>query len=268
MREAHCFSTCDANQLPTERLVEGCWTQSSFGDLLVSHLRDQSRPTVLFLHGNRTNADWSESRGLQAYENLFQGCLERPAIRMVIVQWKSEPECKRVLQDYMVKSRRAVALGESFNCVLNQFEGRKPILIGYSLGAQVILSALNSTERPNQDPVVDTQTTNGFRVAILAAAFDCDFVRCRGCNYSFNDRVMQTLIFNNDTDLVVNASERICSKQLGTKFDTRCFLTSNCLNPGQTSVFDVACQVGKKHSVVRYTQSNTVIQQINGLIIQ
>ena len=90
------------------KFVGGKFCTSNLQSLYSAHQNHRSLQTVLFVHGNRTDADWATSRGGQVYENVFAGCKSGPPIRYVIWQWRSEPELKRPIKDYTIKSRRAV----------------------------------------------------------------------------------------------------------------------------------------------------------------
>ncbi len=251
-RDAHCDASGFV-PLHCSRFVDGGFCPAELQALYTAHQTDHSRQTVLFVHGNRTDAGWATSRGAQVYENIFASNLCSAPVRYVIWQWRSEPEIKRPIRDYVIKSQRAVRLGPSMARFLRDFEDREIMLIGYSLGSQVLLSAFSN------GCMADFPDGRGYSLNFIAAAIDCDFARTVGCLGCPLQLVDQTNIFQNDGDRVVRASQKVCQRRFGRCVSSLASIVQQgLLALGEVSMYNITNEVGKQHSVVRYTRSMTV----------
>jgi hypothetical protein len=168
-------------------------------------------------------------------------------MRFVIWAWRSEKEArKRPAQDFQIKSKRAVALGPAFQATLHQFGERPMILIGYSLGAQVIAAALTS-------PTNCQDACHTF--VAIAPVLDCDFSDRFQVPLSASHQVGQAFIFVNEGDRAIRGAQMVCRLQKG-----RCFESfeewanhcSECL-PGKVNTIDVTNITSRHHSIIKYT---------------
>lgn len=124
------------------------WHPTSSEQLLQDMNTDPHRLNLLFIHGNRTDLQWANLRGVETYERIvsgpeIQGCVPEtaPPIRWIIWAWNSDPlHGPRV--DLAVKKQRAIDQG---TYLAEFFQGIEQSSIGvfaYSLGAQALASSL------------------------------------------------------------------------------------------------------------------------------
>ncbi len=263
----------NVSQIQCYRLRNGVWESSSLTALTQDHASDKSRVTFVYAHGNRTDEDWAKSRGLQVYKTVFRPteptvevCV-RPALRYVIFAWKSEQEKLRILPDYTVKSRRSPVVGQSFGRFLSQFEDRKMVLCGFSLGAQVILAGLSDSELDAAE--IGSADLNRYKVALLAPALDPDFVWNCLPQIQHNMLIERTEVFVSLTDRAIKLAEKLASKtprawvavfqELGQS-------SHDSANP--VSLFDVTEDAGKRHLTESYASSSCVISRLNKMVAE
>ncbi len=266
-RGSDCFP-CDRSQLKVCLLQNGCWQSASLDDLVNRHTIDKTRATLIYAHGDRTNLEYAKARGLQVYQTAFQSspCV-RPPIRFVLFCWKSEKEIRRhPVVDFGIKSDRAVLVGKTFGLLLNQFEDRNLGIIGFSLGTQVTMSALNC---------LDLQGPDGrwgkFRVMLIAPALDARFVRTELPRFPHNQLVEKTDVYRNRDDRAIQAAQMIVRKQSRADVTTlRELAASNPASLNPIKVYDITSQIRKRHSITNYCAAPSVrsglAQMLNGIV--
>jgi predicted alpha/beta-fold hydrolase len=259
-RESHLCPS-DLSLVEVKRFENDNWNPSTLEELATHHLLDPSKETVVFIHGNQTDDRWSLTRGIQVYRNLFKSRYARKPVRLIIFQWRSERESVGFLRDYYVKSWRSVQLGTTLALTLGKFHDRNLTIIGYSLGAQITLSAMQ------QEDLIHLAGGYGYRIALIAPALDCDFTTLSTNSYSFASVIDQLEIFYNSMDRVLRAHDRICEREFGRHYVTlQKFVQMQIMSLGHVQQYDVAREVGKRHCIVRYSSSATVQSGINRLI--
>jgi esterase/lipase superfamily enzyme len=266
-RGSDCFP-CDRSQLKVCLLHNGYWQTASLDDLVNRHTIDKTRATLIYAHGNRTNLEYAKARGLQVYQTAFQNspCV-RPPIRFVLFCWKSEKEIRRrPVADFGIKSDRAVSVGKTFALLLNQFEDRNLGILGFSLGTQVTMSALNC---------LDLQDPNGrwgkYRVMLIAPALDPGFVRSELPRYPHTRIVEKTDVYRNRNDRAINAAQTIVRKKSRADVTTlRELAASNRASLNPIKVYDITNQIRKLHSITNYCAAHSVrtglAQMLNGIV--
>ncbi len=256
-RDSHCHPS-DVSLLECSRLVNGCWQSESLAELTKDHANDKTKVTMIYVHGNRTDLKWAKSRAVQFYGNTLRSC-ERPPLRFVVFAWKSEAEKVRVIPDYKIKSNRSVTIGKAFCELLDHFDDRKMLLGGFSLGAQVVLSAMSEAEL--RDPMIKS---GQYQVAVIAPAINSEFSRASLAIYPQNSLVRHTDVFVNRDDCVVKVSEVINRRD-----NASCFNITDLANyQGGTSVsvHDITCEVTKRHSIDNYGRSVSVVSRVCDLL--
>jgi hypothetical protein len=256
-RDCHCSS--DLSCLDTKKLVGGQWQQADFSELTTVHSTDPSKQTLLYVHGNQTNYDWAQLRGMQFYENALADSADcRKPVRYVIWCWRADREFPRLLRDYKVKAERAVVAGRTLGKALAQFEDRNMTLTGFSLGAQVLMSAL---EEPMLQRCNSPETK--FRVALIAAAVDPSFVCQRLGVNPVNCPVGETFIFTNKDDRAIKASRFVVRRDCPQANSTFRELAANSALPlGNIDVIEISTEIGPRHSVTRYANSPTLQRRL------
>lgn len=251
----------DLSRVNVAKLENGNWIPSTLDNLAFDHLTDTSKDTVVFIHGDLTDDRWSLTRGAQVYRNLFKNCLNRRPVRLVIWQWKSERACSGFVRDFYVKSARSKKLGTTLALTLDTFHDRNVTVIGYSLGAQIALSAMQ------QNHPLPVTGEHGYRVALIAPALDCDFTTRAASSPPVGSLIDRIEIFYNSTDRVLKFHDRICEKKFGRNYvPLQQFMQMQMMSLGQVYQCDVGNEVGKTHCIVRYSSSPTVQAEINRLI--
>jgi len=169
-----------------------------------AHAVDQQRSSVIYVHGNRTDDQFARSRGLQFYENVFNGESQSGPVRFVIFAWRSERERIRPTSDFNVKLNRSVELGPTFASFLDQFQDRRMVLSGFSLGGQVVLSGLSQLQPPIED--VAEHKTGSFRVALITPVLKAEDAMNSVASLPHNPAIAKTVVFVNQKDNALRAA--------------------------------------------------------------
>lgn len=260
---------CADTELHTQQLICNQWQNANLDDLATCHQSDPDHITVIMVHGNNTNDEWALTRGMQFYDRMFgRAACDRPAVRLVILAWESDQELPRPGPDYKLKSARAVALGSSVGSLLDVLGGDRPVLVGYSLGVQVVLSTLTHQANGIKDQA--NCCVSGYQVGLIAPALDASYA----CNdlkmIPANPLIQRAEIFVNRHDRVLLAA-RILNRK---RCDDRCAEPSlvglsdkGRLDSNRFRLDDVTQEVRNRHSLVNYIQSSTVQRRVRQLVL-
>lgn len=255
-----CGRCSSVPSFEAERLVGGQWQPNSLSELASCHQSDPDHVTVMIVHGNNTNNDWALTRGMQFYDRMFgRKPNGRQAVRLVILAWESEKVLPRPCPDYQLKARRAVVVGSGVASLLNDLGGTRPILVGYSLGAQVVLSALTEMAACDAPDLVGCQ--QGFEVALIAPALEADFACGDLALISHNHLITETEIFINRSDRVLLAARFLNRKRCEDRSIEPSLLgmaEQGYLDPNRFHLHDVTREVRNRHSLVNYIESSTI----------
>ncbi len=102
---------------------------------------DPARATVVYVHGNRIEAEEVEQTALQAYEGLR--CAGEPSTRVIFWTWPSD-RIPGQLRDVRYKKHRADCEAYHLARFLAHYESpQRLVLVGYSYGARVAVGALH-----------------------------------------------------------------------------------------------------------------------------
>ena len=245
------LDTCDLNAI---RLLDGNWQNSSVETFTIEHQSNQDLQSVVYIHGNMTDFNWSIIRGLKVYENMIGNHKDTPPVRFVIWSWPSERHTVPI-RDALLKSRKAVCVGYTLRSFLDSLQGPPPALIGYSFGGQVVMSALQSPYH--------NDGKQRFHVTFIAPAFDRDFVHCEidSCKVATNTAIIDAYI--DSKDRVIRAHGQLCRRKYrrSGKCDHRVSskLTGCCEILSEIDITD--CQ--PKHSIILYSQNSTIVNGFN-----
>ena len=247
---------CSPNVLQCQRFINGVWINSTCDELFDASHASAIRP-VVYVHGYQTDLGDAQLRGIQVYQNLFGSCGSSNPIRYVIWAWKSERETRRVVREFTQKAQHALELGDAFAMTLNRLQTKPPVVIAYSLGAQVCLSALVRSSTYNGSPV---------HLAFIAAATDCGFDRC--ClQMHGSGNIAKSYVFANRSDIAIRAARLSCRLARGRKPEK--FEQIAPLFPGQlgeVNIVDITQVSTRQHSIIKYTSIPIVACCINELI--
>jgi hypothetical protein len=231
------------------------WIEDSVNTLVQKHSTNKNLMTVIYVHGNRTDADWARNSGINIYKQLTDQ-LECPNMRFVIWSWPSDPLI-RPLKDFQVKADRSIAEGTYLAACLSQFDSDNRVaLIGYSLGAQVVLSGLGSL--PLFMDSTDLHKSN-FKIALLAAATDCNWPTICDDVDAIYRAIDRMLVIHNECDPALRAYRLACYGRV-TPMGTCGMKGVKSLYDQGTKVthLDVAEVVGHEHSILGYIRSLSV----------
>ena len=124
------------------RLTEDCdWSSADAKDFQATD--DAAVPTVVFIPGNRTDADDAVVKGWYVYEAIQSQSAGR-AVRYVIWSWPADRVCRRNRPDAQLKA--AYSDVESYYLALwlnNLRPGAKVSLVGHSFGPRIITGAMH-----------------------------------------------------------------------------------------------------------------------------
>ena len=149
---------------------------------------DGTTPTVVFIHGNDTDADQAVTKGMYAYRSI-RGAVGDRAFRYVIWSWPSERVCRRNRNDVPLKAAFCDVESYYLAAWLNTLPaGTKVGLAGHSFGPRIIAGAAHllagGTIAGRQLPAETVAAwksgkRNPLRAVLLAAAVDAgSFAPC------------------------------------------------------------------------------------------
>lgn len=266
----------DDGCLSCERMVDSGWKPDAIVNLATAHDTKTEKSTVVYVHGNQTNDEYARARGLQLYQKLFgfNVCPPSPPIRFVIFSWRSEREKARASSDFKIKLARSIRVGSTFRSLLDQFESRKMLLVGFSLGGQVILSGLREQQLNDDEESADLK--NGmYSVALITPALEPAIESTCLDAVDQNLSVSQTVAFIARKDPAIRASKVLTQSRRSHTCDQRgdeiTFERLGQWCPGQQfgklRVEDITAEVRSCHSVTKYAeQSATIRNTISQLV--
>jgi len=237
----------------------GCGYQAASLEALTEELSIRpDMPTLVYVHGNFTDLGWSLQRGCEVYGKLFANCSCRRSVRFIVWSWKTEREAGPVI-DFTRKVERSVEEGERLLSVLNEINLHNPVVVGYSLGCQVILSALTRPENVNIYP---------WRVALMAPALECGFAPVLCQRPLSPDRVPSLSVFTNERDRALKYSRLRCVLQScpDQPLDQHSVIPWLSLGGVSPRVCEIGPEVGRRHSITRYIESPTAVVGIRAMV--
>ena len=264
---SHCSAPDNAaNVLRYWRLNGDCgWSSANAQDF-----RDNATtlPTVVFIHGNQTDADEAVTKGMYAYQTIRSETAGRP-FRYVIWSWPADRLCRRHRNDAQLKA--AYSDVESYYLAI-WLNGLRPevkvSLVGHSFGPRIITGALHilaGGEVAGQKLPDDTvkawiaKKRNPIRAVLLATAEDFDSLAPDGRNglaLSLLDRVLVT---RNSCDQRL----RWYSLLYGRGGPEAMGFVGPCGidQPEKLTVVDVSATVGRTHDYECYCSASNVRSQ-------
>lgn len=238
----------------------GCGYQLSCLDALREEIdAHPDLPTMVYVHGNFTDLGWSLQRGCEVYGRLFRECHCRAPVRFIIWSWKTERESGPVC-DFDIKLARSVEEGERLWSVLNQLPLQRPAVVGYSLGCQVILSALTQPAGGVATP---------WQVVLMAPALECHFAP-RLCDYPLTEAsVAGMTVLTNSRDRALKYSRLRClaldcQGEPLDQYSVLPLLGHGGLVPCE---IEISREVGGRHAISRYYSSPTMVRTIRSAVL-
>ena len=249
-------------ELTLERLIDGRWATASMAELTEAHATDQQKSTLVYVHGNRTNDVYSRSRGLQFYENIFNREELASPVRFVIFAWRSEREKIRPSTDYRVKLQRAVDMGPTLANFLNQFNDRRMVLTGFSLGGQVVLSGLNQLQC--QAGNLEEVKTGKYQVALVTPALKAGDCENSVASLPSNPFAAKTVVFVNQKDNAIRVAKlvaKVSSRQPSVTLEQVASQPA-CEMLNTIVIEDITNQVNSCHSITKYSAQSSRLRSV------
>ncbi|MCA9104904.1 MAG: alpha/beta hydrolase [Planctomycetales bacterium] len=132
---------CDVGGLTYQRRLDDCWVSMRRDDF--DHSLESPKPTVIFVHGNRTDLSYAVRRGMQAYRSFVASSPAPEGVRFVIWAWPSE-QVSVGIRDFRLKADRADLEGCLFGTFLSRLPADQQLnLIGYSYGSRIVLGGVS-----------------------------------------------------------------------------------------------------------------------------
>jgi hypothetical protein len=244
------------------RLTDDCqWAPADAGQF---HAGDGAqRPTVVYIHGNRTDADEAVSNGGYVDWAIQCQAAGRP-FRFVIWSWPSDRACRRNRSDVQLKAEQSDVEAYYLACWLDQLRpGARVSLVGHSFGPRIIdgaMQLLAGGELAGQclpAAVVagwsGGKPKNPVRAVLLASATDADWLAPGGCHELALGLLDEVLITCNGCDRALRWYPRLYGRggpeAMG--FVGPCGI--GC--PENVEVLDLSGTVGRTHDWQAYCSS-------------
>jgi hypothetical protein len=258
---SRCLGHCEPIDLEKLRGFEwqaGEWPSADWHRLVSNHREADDKRTVIFLHGNRTDIDWSAKRGLQVFDCVFGADLNRSDVRFVIWSWPTDPQHHR-LKEYRKNSERSIWEGQILAEFLNRLGTKSPIgIIGYSFGAQAVVSA---SEITCCESCEQNESCHQFGIVLLAPALQKPWINMESPLAASAECVSSSIELVNSRDRALKLHRCL------TKFSSGSYAWTTGVDELATSVdgspeWDIGRLVGARHDVARYVSSPDVASQI------
>jgi hypothetical protein len=234
------------------------WTTTSLDALLDSIAARPGMPTLITVHGHRTDEFWARRRGKQAYQALVGNRPEVPPTRLVVWAWPSEESPgSGPFRNFSEKEARTQVDGYWLGYFLSHLPADcDPVLLTYSLGTQVSLTGLSH--------LAGAGSGRDFRVLAIAPVMRCDWPHDNFESIAGPSAIRQLVIIRNEDDVALCAFRAWCRLNgYGGKADGTDVLARSVPASMQ---FDVAAVHGREHNFVGYVQLPVVAEQLDGLL--
>lgn len=224
-------------------------------------------PTVIFIHGNRVDADRAVSDGWAVLGQLSAMAQGRP-LRFVIFSWPADRLNGGAREDAQCKALRCDAQSYYLAWLINRTHPGVPLdLIGFSFGARVITGALELLGGGCVAGQVLPDRTPGhapIRAMLVAAALDSDWllpahrdglalgqVERMWVSVDPIDRALRFYprLYGRGGPDALGASGPDCPEQLGPQ-------------AAKLELVNVECQVGKVHDWNNYVSASSLVSRL------
>ena len=231
----------------------GRWVRSDVASLLA----DESRPLIVFIHGNRYEMADAKRQGVLLSRHLGACPSAGVAPRTVIFSWPSEQR-GILLKDGRAKFQRAHADGHYLAWLLARVQPERPLaIVGYSFGALITaeafadLVAVGRADRPGRTHVV-----------LVAPAVRCDALAPTGPYRPLVESIDRlTLVINSRDDALrffPLLDRQVRAEALGYVGMPRRWLPTGL----EYLATDAASVVGKNHGLPLYLASPALSRRI------
>ena len=260
-----CGAAGDIKAAQYWRLTDDC--QWAPADARQFHAGDDRlTPTVVYIHGNRTDADAAVSDGWYVDQSIQCAAAGRP-FRFVIWSWLADRACRRNRPDVELKAERSDVEAYDLACWLDQLRpGVRVSLVGHSFGPRIIdgaLQLLGGGELAGQCLPAATvaawtgeKKKNPLRAVLLASATDADWLAPGGRHERALALLDEALITCNGCDRALRWYPRLYGRGGPEAMGSVGPCGIGC--PGNVEVLDVSDTVGRTHDWQVYCSSPDV----------
>lgn len=167
---------------------------------------NESRPVVVYVHGNRMTPQHALFRGIKIYKNST-ACQRSGPIDWVIWSWPSE-QTGVLTHDVREKADRTDAQGLYLAWLLRQHvsPSMSTTLIGYSFGGRIVTGALHALAGgPLGGRALNGPTITGmsFGTGLIAPAIDSHWLTQHGYHSRATQNMSQMVLLYNRRDIVL-----------------------------------------------------------------
>lgn len=252
----------DRAGLDVERLScgdHGRWERAPIADLLA----EDTRPLVVFVHGNRYTAHEARHQGVRVARTLARACPDAGPLQTLVFSWPSERQ-GLLLRDVRAKYDRAPADGHYLAWLLRRVAPTRPVaIVGHSYGALVSLEALRdlvAVGRPGGAAWADRPGRT--HVVLVAPAVRCDALAPRGPYRQSLACVDRLTLVANSSDVALHffdcVDRRTPTAALGAVAMPRRWLPADV----EYRAVDAADIVGACHRLCPYLDSAVLARRI------
>lgn len=266
-RRLCCGACAEGGEPDYWRMVaDGTWTPTDGASLLAAEPRPV--PLVVFIHGNRWDADRAAAEGLAFWEQL-RNLAPAARFRFAIWSWPADRVARRNRPDLVVKNLRS---REEAACLARWLDQVPPdvrvSLVGYSYGAQTIIGALKLLAGDPFDGI-RLERRGPPRRAPLAAILVAAAVESYALTDGEPDRsplsqVARLLATCNRCDSTLRFYPLLYGRDGPNALG---HVGPTCLDPEspdsrKIEVIDVSCEVGKRHDWDCYRQAPSFVSRL------
>jgi hypothetical protein len=238
---------------------DGEWAASDEREFLASDL--PSIPTVVFIHGNRSDSGDAAEDGRCFCEELRE-LAPQSAFRFVIWSWPADRIAGRNRKDLEVKAARSEVEAVYLARFLGRLRSDVPVcLVGYSYGAHSTVGALRllaggcfAGNRLTEPRAPRTAPTHA---VLVAAAVEWTGLGASACGPSPLASADRVLVTRNGADPVLRLYPHLYGRRgpeaLG--YTGPAGLDAGDASAQKIEVIDVTCQVGKRHGWEWYREA-------------
>ncbi|NOY29629.1 MAG: hypothetical protein GXP28_05470 [Planctomycetes bacterium] len=256
-----CHGNAMSNCLLCEQYLatprhEPRWKSRDWRDLVSDSIAE--RPTVIYIHGNRVARGKDRLQGMQMYRSMARcGKLNEP-IRFIIWSWPSTP-IPGPIKDYQAKAHRTRPAAWQLAWFLDQLPAPSRVsVLGYSFGARIASGAMHvlgggSLGGLKLDQRIHPQP-QPFRVALLAAAFDANWIQPGHFHGRALSQVERLVISTNQLDPIMRFYHLSNGRGRTHALGMRGVSQPQTLGYARQRIKLVDCthSVGRNHSLVDY----------------
>lgn len=246
-------------QIPLWQAAGDCWNSRSL-DALKQIVREDPRPMIVFIHGNRESlqsaiTDAEAVRGkLEASGQIY---------RLVIWAWPSDRVGRRQRPDVQLKHAYTPTQAGYLADLLRLLDYREEVcLVGYSFGARIAVESLARLAANQNSPAATLSGDDGsagvscgserparrIRLILVAAALDAADLSSRG-RFAAAARVANQIIITRNR---FDPALRFYPRMYGRRGPPALGYVGPCGGGPNLHVVDLSCAVGKTHAWLCY----------------